>query len=280
MIKKVLLTFTVILSSTILFAQKPQKIAYIDMEYILQNVPEYTKAQGQLDEKVSSWRQKLEKKQEAISVAKTELNNELALLTDDLIEERNEDIQILKEEYAKMENDYFGPEGDLFLLRRQLVKPVQDLIFNSVQEIAKRKKYDIVFDNSQDLIMLYTNKKFDISELVIQSISRSKKKQAVENKKTKLKQRQAAGKSKSKTTSPEAIAKAEAKEEAKKKRTEQLQEKIRKQNEARLKKREDQKKAIEAKKQARLKKQAQLKKQREEAKKKREEENEKKKKTK
>ncbi|WP_196891133.1 OmpH family outer membrane protein [Aureivirga marina] len=270
MIKKVLLTFIIVISSTVVFAQKPQKIAYIDMEYILQNVPEYTKAQGQLDEKIQSWRQKLEKKNEEISVMKTELNNERALLTEDLIEEREEDIQILLEEYKKMENDYFGPEGDLFLLRRQLVKPIQDLIFNSVQEIAKRKKYDIVFDNSQDLIMLYTNKKYDISELVIQSISRNKKKKAVEDKRNAIKAKQAKAKSNG-GLSPEAAAKAQAREDAKKKRQEELQERIRKQKEAREKKREEMKKAIEAKKQARLKKQEELRKKREEAQKAREE---------
>ena len=118
---------------------------------------------------------------------KTDLSNEKPLLTQELISEREEDIQIREEDLRKLQAAYFGPKGDLYLVRKQLVKPVQDQIYNAVQNIAVKKKYDIVLDKSSDLIMLYANKRFDISELVLNSIVRGRKKAQLEEKKTQLK---------------------------------------------------------------------------------------------
>ena len=156
-------------------AQKRQQIAYIDMEYILENVPEYVAAQENLNLKIKTWKSELTKLERHIEVLKTDLANEKAILTQDLTEEREEDIQIKQEELARLESLYFGPNGDMFFLRKQLIKPVQDLIYNSVQEISKRKKYDFVFDKSSELVMLYSNKKYDISELVLASIVKDRK---------------------------------------------------------------------------------------------------------
>lgn len=186
MIKKILiliLTFASISG----FTQKPQKIGYLDMEYVLENVPEYNTAQGKLDAKINTWNAKLDKLKEAIEKKESDLNNEKALLTDDLIKDREEDIQIKKEEYKELQENYFGPAGELFLLRKQIVKPVQDQIYNAVQEIAKNKKYDLILDKSSDLIMLYSNKKFDVSELVLNKIVKGRKlKQNKEKKKQRI----------------------------------------------------------------------------------------------
>ena len=162
-------------SIQISIAQKSQNIAYIDMEYILENVPEYVTAQNNLNAKVEDWKSKLQKLERHIEVLKTDLANEKAILTKDLIEEKEEDIIIKQEELARLESLYFGPKGDMFLLRKQLIKPVQDLVYNSVQGIAKRKKYDFVFDKSSELVMLYSNKKHDISELVLSTIVKDRK---------------------------------------------------------------------------------------------------------
>jgi Skp family chaperone for outer membrane proteins len=172
--KKTLLLFAFVLSIQISFSQKGQTIAYFDMEYILENVPEYLSAQNNLDSKIEQWKSRLKKLERHIEVLKTDLTNEKAILTGDLIEEREEDITIKEEELARFESLYFGPNGDMFLLRKQLVKPVQDQIYNVIQSIAKRKRYDFVFDKSSELVMLYSNKKYDISELVLASISRTR----------------------------------------------------------------------------------------------------------
>ncbi len=183
MIRKVLF-FLIIISSTIVVAQKPQRIGYIDMEYILENVPEYTDAQARLNVKVATWQQKLDGIKREIEVLKTDLSNEKPLLTQELISEREEDIQIKEEDLRKLQAAYFGPKGDLYLLRKQLVKPVQDQIYNAVQNIAVKKKYDLILDKSSDLILLYANKRFDVSELVLNSIVKGRKKVQLEDKNT------------------------------------------------------------------------------------------------
>ena len=156
-------------------AQKAQRIAYIDMEYILENVPEYLDAQNTLDAKVTKWRTELDKLTRYIEKIKTDLANERAILTNDLILSKEDEITLKQQELRRLESLYFGPNGDMFLLRKQLVKPVQDQVYNSIQDIAAKRRYDFVFDKSSDLVMLYSNKKYDISELVLNDIVRDRK---------------------------------------------------------------------------------------------------------
>ena len=163
----------------IVSAQKPQKVGYIDMNYILENVPEYVNAQAQLDAKVKTWQQKLDVLSKEIEQLKTELSNEKSLLTKELINEREEDIAIKEQEFMRLQQAYFGPTGDLFQMRKQFAKPVQDQVYNAIQDIARKKKYDFVLDKSSDLILLYSNSKFDISELVLNTIVKNRKRQAV-----------------------------------------------------------------------------------------------------
>jgi Skp family chaperone for outer membrane proteins len=180
--KKVAFIIALLCTVQISIAQKKQTIAYIDMEYILENVPEYVNAQNTLHTKVEKWKSNLRKLERHIEVLKTDLSTEKAILTKDLIDEREENIALKQEELARLESLYFGPKGDLFLLRKQLVKPVQDQVYDAVQNIAKRKKYDFVFDKSSELVMLYSNKKYDISELVLSSIVKGRKTKEVHKK--------------------------------------------------------------------------------------------------
>ena len=176
--KNTLLFILCFLVTSTISSQKSQRIAYIDMEYILQSVPEYIEAQNALDAKVKKWKANLDKESRAIEVLKTDLDNEKVILTKELILEREEDIAIKKESLRRLESLYFGPQGDMYNLRQKLIQPLQDQVYNSVQTIAARKKYDFVFDKSGELVMLYSNKKHDISELVIKLISIDQKKQA------------------------------------------------------------------------------------------------------
>tara|TARA_R110001632_G_scaffold114733_1_gene226122 strand:- start:2847 stop:3638 length:792 start_codon:yes stop_codon:yes gene_type:complete len=161
--------------SILVTAQKAQRIAYIDMEYILDNVPEYLAAQNTLDSKVTKWRTELDKLTRYIEKLKTDLANERAILTNDLVLGKEDEITLKQQELRRLESLYFGPNGDMFLLRKQLVKPVQDQVYNSIQDIVAKRKYDFVFDKSSDLVMLYSNKKYDISELVLNDIVRDRK---------------------------------------------------------------------------------------------------------
>lgn len=239
MTKKVLLFAFLILSFSSI-AQKMQRIGYIDMEYILENIPEYNEAQAKINAKAIVWQNNVDNQRNEIESLKAELNNEKALLTKDLIEEKEEDIQIKELELKKLQVAYFGTDGDLYLLRQQLVKPVQDLVYNAIQDIASKRKYDFVLDNSSDLIMLYTNNQYDISDLVINSISRTKKLNAVN---TRQEDVENVSDEKIEVISPVSDEKAtnrEAKRAA-------LEKKISEKREAQIKKREELKKAVEEK---------------------------------
>lgn len=157
------------------WAQRGVRIAYIDMEYILENVEEYQEASSQLDSRVEKWKMEVEEKKGTIAQMKKELESERVLLTKELIEEREEDIHLAEEELREYQQGRFGPQGDMIRQKQLLVKPVQDRVFNAVQEIASRRAYDFVFDRSADVVMLYSDKKHDISDQILRSIDRNRK---------------------------------------------------------------------------------------------------------
>ncbi len=163
-------------------AQRGVRIGYIDMEYILESVPEYKEASIQLEGKVQRWKQDIEKKQKEIDQMKLNLANERVLLTKELIDEREEEIKIKEDEMLQYQQDRFGPNGDLMIQRRQLVQPIQDQVFNIVQEVAESKKYDFIFDKSADVVMLFAAKRNDISDVVLRSIERAGRRVQAANK--------------------------------------------------------------------------------------------------
>jgi Skp family chaperone for outer membrane proteins len=182
-IKFIFFSFVVVLFTLSIQAQRGARLGYVDMEYILESVPEYQEASTQLSGKVQKWKKDLEKMNAEIEQMKLNLSNERVLLTKELIEEREEEIKILEEEMFKYQQDRFGPNGDLDIQRRQLVQPIQDQVFNIVQEIAEAKKYDFIFDKSADVVMLFASKRNDISEQVLRSINRASKREEAKNRK-------------------------------------------------------------------------------------------------
>ena len=145
------------------------------MEYILSKMEDYTKASEQLEEKIEEWKKEIDLKSNYINNLKDSLEIERPLLTKDLIEDRKSEIDF----EIKQMNDYkqkrFGVNGDWVAQELLLIKPIQDQVLNVVQTIAKQKKFDKIFDQSADAIVLYSEKKYDISDLVLKSILRSEK---------------------------------------------------------------------------------------------------------
>ncbi|MGB0788623.1 MAG: OmpH family outer membrane protein [Marinirhabdus sp.] len=173
------------ITGSALQAQRGARIGYIDMEYILESVPEYREASQQLDGKVQRWKQDIEKKTKEIDQMKLNLANERVLLTKELIDERQEEIQLKEDEMLKYQQDRFGPNGDLDIQRRRLVQPIQDQVFNIVQEIAENKKYDYVVDRSTDPSMLFAAERNDVSDQVLRSINRTAKREEAKTKREK-----------------------------------------------------------------------------------------------
>ena len=162
------------------------KIGYIDMEFILEKVPDYAEAINQLEQKAQKWKQEIETKNAAITVLKNELKTERVLLTKELIEEREEEIAYLEKELLEYQEKRFGPKGDLIIQKTVLVKPIQDQIFTIVQDVAEQRKYDFIFDRSSDLTMLFADRKHDISEYVVRKLTTAQKREEMSKKQLKV----------------------------------------------------------------------------------------------
>ncbi len=161
------------------------KIGYIDMEYILEKVPDYAEAKNQLEQKAEKWKQEIEVKKNEIATLKEALKAEKVLLTKELLDEREEEIGFLEKELMDYQQKKFGPNGDLVVQKAVLVKPIQDQVFNAVQDIADAKKYDYIFDKSSDLTILFASKRLDISDRVVAVLTRAGKREQMSKKQLK-----------------------------------------------------------------------------------------------
>ncbi|WP_264565544.1 OmpH family outer membrane protein [Flavobacterium sp. N3904] len=176
---------TIISTNTINAQTRGNKVGYIDMEYILENVPNYIEAKAQLEQKAQKWKQEIEAKKLEINKLNDALKAEKPLLTAELIEERESEIAFLETEKLDYQQKRFGPSGDLILQKEGLVKPIQDQIFTAVQDIAEAKKYDFIFDKSSHLTILFAAKRFDISDQVIRILNRTEKREQLTKKQLK-----------------------------------------------------------------------------------------------
>ena len=166
--KKIIVTVAIVLSVSA--ASFAQKIAYVDTEYILGQIPEYKSAQAELDKVSIQWQKEIEAKYAEIDKMYKSYQAEQILLTEDMKKKREADI-VAKEKDAKdLQKQHFGVDGELFKKRQELVKPIQDKVYNAVKAIAEKGTYSIIFDKSSDLTMLYANSKLDKSAEVLEQM--------------------------------------------------------------------------------------------------------------
>ena len=158
------------LGMTKLQAQGNQKIAYIDTEYILQNIPEYTDAQEEINQMSATWAKELKALQTKIDQMKREYQTESVLLSDDMKNKRESAIAAKEQELADLQIQYFGPEGELFSKKIELIQPIQEKIYNAITQVAQVKNYAFVLDKASGTTVLYCNEKFDISDEVLDEI--------------------------------------------------------------------------------------------------------------
>ena len=173
------------LVSSFIFAQRGIKIGYIDTEYILENLPEYNQISKRLEEKAGDWKKEIEERSRKIDQKKESLKSERILLTSEMIEEVEEEILIEEEELSEYQQKRFGPRGDLIIQKQQLIQPIQDQIFNAIRELAKSRNYDFIFDKSADIVMLYSDKRYDVSDQILRTISRANNRKKVDSRKDK-----------------------------------------------------------------------------------------------
>tara|TARA_B100000378_G_C18048880_1_gene412727 strand:+ start:1756 stop:2274 length:519 start_codon:yes stop_codon:yes gene_type:complete len=147
-----------------------QKFAYVDTDYILNNIPEFNQAQDKLDEISKQWQTEIEGIYAEVDKMYRDYQTQEVLLTDEMKKKREEAI-IAKEKSAKdLQKKRFGPEGDLYGKRQELIQPIQDKVYDAIQQLAANSKYAVIFDSSSDLIMLYSNPNLDKSDKVLDNM--------------------------------------------------------------------------------------------------------------
>ena len=179
------LFLSLVIIQTINAQTRGTRAGYIDMEYILQNVPDYAEATIQLEQKAQKWKQEIESKKVEINKIKDVLKAEKALLTKELIDERETEIKFLENEVLEYQQKRFGAKGDLIQQKSILAMPIQDQVFTAIQDIAMAKKYDFIFDKSSDLTILFADKRFDISDQVLRVLNRIEKREQLTKKQLK-----------------------------------------------------------------------------------------------
>lgn len=168
--KKTILILAAVLFSIELMYSQVQKIGYVDTDYILKNIPSYQAAQAQLDKISADWQKEIENIYVQVDKMYKDFQSEKVLLTEEMKTKRENDI-IAKEKEAKdLQKKYFGKDGELFKKRQELVKPIQDEVFNAIKEIAIQGNYAIIFDTASNANMLYTDPKLDKSDEVLKKL--------------------------------------------------------------------------------------------------------------
>jgi outer membrane protein len=147
-----------------------QKFAFVDSDYILQNIPSYSAAQEQLDKISETWEAEVAAEYEVIGNMYKTYQSERVLLTEDMRKQREEEIMTREHAVKDLQAKYFGPEGDLSKKRQELVKPIQDAIFKAVKELSAEGSYAIIFDTASGASILYSNPRYDLSDEVLKKL--------------------------------------------------------------------------------------------------------------
>lgn len=178
--KKLSLTLIAVLFLAI--ASIAQRYAYVDTQYILDKMPEYKGAQAELDRISIDWQKEIEKKFGEIDQMYKKYQADVVLLPEDMKKKREEEIINAEKEAKDLQRKRFGTGGDLFKKREELIKPVQDKVFNAIEEYSRQKNYSFVFDKAGALTIIYADSKLDISDEVLDKLGIDPKQQTQDKK--------------------------------------------------------------------------------------------------
>lgn len=165
--KRIILLIVAVMFTMACFAQK---YAYVDTEYILNNIPVYESAKTQLEDLTKEWKKEIDAKKSSIDQMYNNYQSERILLTEELRAKREDEIMKKEQELKQLQQKYFGEEGLLYKKREELIKPIQDDIYNAIKEIATEGSYAVIFDTANNLNMLYTDPRHDKSDDVLRKL--------------------------------------------------------------------------------------------------------------
>jgi outer membrane protein len=147
-----------------------QRYAIIDTKYILDKMPEYKEAQKQLDETAAQWQKEIDGAQQELDKMYKDFEAEQVMLSEDLRRKREDQLFIKEKNLRDLQRKRFGFEGDLFKRRQELIKPVQDKVFNAVQKLAVQRGYDFILDKSEGITVIFADPKLEKSEDVLKEL--------------------------------------------------------------------------------------------------------------
>ena len=165
--KNLILSFLFILGTSFVFAQK---YGYIDSDYILESVPEYKEAKDKLNKLADRWTKDIEDRYAVLKMKKDNFAREEVLLPSEEKAKRKEEISKLETEVLELQKMRFGVSGDYFNKRQELIKPIQDKVFDALQKIASKKNYTFVFDKANQSNLVYADSKTDLSKDVLKEM--------------------------------------------------------------------------------------------------------------
>ena len=163
------LIIAALLLSGMVFA-KDQSIAYIDMSYILKNLPQYEQANEQLTMLSKRWQKEIDAAQQEARIMATNYQTEQIFLSETLRAQREQEIVAKEQEVLELKRKYFGQDGELYKKREALIKPIQDEIYNAIQDLANEKRIDVIKDRSADPALIYMSSKLDVSDQVLRKL--------------------------------------------------------------------------------------------------------------
>lgn len=159
-----------LLTSMFTMQLQAQRYAVIDTRYILNKLPEYEEAQKKLDAFSIQWQKEIDDKQIALDQLYRNFEAERVMLSEELLKKREDDLFNREKELRDLQKKRFGFEGDLFKRRQELVKPIQDRVYNAVQKIAVARQYDLVLDKSEGITIIFADPKLDRSDDVLKEL--------------------------------------------------------------------------------------------------------------
>jgi outer membrane protein len=166
--KKLLFALTLILS--ICASTSAQRYAIVDSKYILDKMPDYKQAQKQLDQISAQWQKEIDDKQVVLDKMYKDFEGEEVMLSDDLKKKREDELFNHEKEVRDLQRKRFGFEGDLFKKRQELIKPVQDKVYNAIQKIAVNRMYDFILDKSEGITVIFADPKLDKSDDILKEL--------------------------------------------------------------------------------------------------------------
>ena len=152
------------------FSGHAQGYAIVDTKYILDKMPEYKEAQKRLDQTSMQWQKEIDTKQATLDKMYKDFDAERVMLSDTLKKKREDQLFNMEKEVRDLQRKRFGYEGDLFKLRQDLVKPIQDKVYNAIQQLAVNRMYDFILDKSEGITVIFADPKLDKSEDVLKAL--------------------------------------------------------------------------------------------------------------